>query len=229
MNRLEHAELNDLVQSNLHVVGQLGWACFPTPSQICMADFMMLVACSLGKPRGMRQASQVMDEVVVTGQSAALPSSLSSIYGKGKFPLHTDTAHWTTPCRYLVLGCQNSGRANRRTTLLDWSSIDLPARMETLLSRAVFRIRNGAASFYATITSPCTDFVRFDLGCMSPASSSAEDVMGALLPELEKLEPQTICWKKNDVLVIDNWAVLHGREDVVEADDDRKLLRILVQ
>jgi len=31
--------------------------------------------------------------------------SLSSYFGLGPLPLHTDTAHWNVPCRYLALAC----------------------------------------------------------------------------------------------------------------------------
>ena len=40
---------------------------------------------------------------------------------------------------------------------------------------------------------------------------------------------QSVDWKPGDVLIIDNWRVLHGRGEHENAAPNRKLLRVLVQ
>jgi hypothetical protein len=42
--------------------------------------------------------------------------SFSGRFGKGKFPMHTDTAHWSKPARYLLL-C-DAGKMHGRPTLV---------------------------------------------------------------------------------------------------------------
>src|SRR5271166_474912 len=52
---------------------------------------------------------QLVERIIPQTPETAMSGSLSSRYGLGMLPLHTDTAHWSRPCRYLVLACAEIG------------------------------------------------------------------------------------------------------------------------
>lgn len=63
---------------------------------------MLEIASLLGTPVGARVKDVLVETLTPTGTDQARTRSLSRIYSTGSFPLHTDTAHWPTPCRYVV-------------------------------------------------------------------------------------------------------------------------------
>ncbi|KAA0070011.1 TauD/TfdA family dioxygenase [Tardiphaga sp. P9-11] len=159
----------------------------------------------------------------------ASPGSLSRQFGRGMLPFHCDTAHWIVPSRYLVMGCINPGEVSTPTMLLDAGDPSFSDQESLLLRSSCFLVRNGCRSFYATIADRTRPFVRVDPGCMEPLD---EDGVRAL--ELYGLERQghravKHDWQENDVLVIDNWRILHGRGNDLPTDPNRVLMRAYVQ
>jgi L-asparagine oxygenase len=67
------------------------------------------------------------------------PNTYSGIYGLGRFPLHTDLAHWQQPPRYLMLRCVR-GYANVPTLLLD-GEVLVEKITQNILARAIVRPR----------------------------------------------------------------------------------------
>ncbi len=164
-----------------------------------------------------------------TERSEANRNSLSSRYGLGAFPFHTDTAHWKNPCRYICIACKSPGSDKRPTILKNMDAIPLSESQIDLLSYALFLVRNGRNSFYTSILSILEKERqwRFDPGCMLPQNSSgiaAADLMG----ELIKLAPsEEVAWDSGDVLIIDNHRVLHGRGP--GGVDSRELIRVCIE
>jgi hypothetical protein len=97
-----------------------GWAIISTAASTqegAVAELKSL-ASTLGDivpGRGGRIVEPILPEPV----ERARAGSLSSKFGLLPLPLHTDTAHWNVPCRYLLLACVNPGPVPTPTFLLD--------------------------------------------------------------------------------------------------------------
>lgn len=73
-------------------------------------------------------------------------------------------------------------------------------------------------------------FIRFDVGCMVPRGAESEASANLIARRASQVGFTLVHWRTGDVLVWDNWNVLHGRGlGVSEASSDRKLLRVSVQ
>jgi len=159
----------------------------------------------------------------------ARAASLSRKFGFGSFPLHCDTAHWLTPCRYIVFGCTETGKVEAPTLLLDTAAMELSDTQKVLTRSASFIVRNGRKSFYASLFESGRSFVRLDPGCMEPISQASVEAMNLFSYENQKSRTISFRWKAGDVLILDNWRMLHGRGNESTADPNRRLLRAYVQ
>src|SRR5208282_2252301 len=88
------------------ILDEEGWCTVPTAAKTpeALAAGVEQIALSLGKIAPGR-GYQLVERIVPEEPGTARAGSLSSKYGLAPLPLHTDTAHWITPCRYLVMGC----------------------------------------------------------------------------------------------------------------------------
>lgn len=201
--------------SDLH---KRGWLLTETSGD----EELLELATSLGVPVPSRKASPLIDELRPLSRSQARPFSLSAQHGTGAFPLHTDTAHWSTPARYVVL---RAARAHDRATLLvDSRSLPLDADGRKLLKRAVFTVRSGRGSFLTTIQPEDEKFFRFDRGCMFPKTASASYALSLITSAEASCPLVEIDWLANSTLVLDNWRFLHGR---AHGDGTNKYSRLL--
>ncbi len=208
-----------------------GWHSFSAAdcfSQDNLAAQIAAVAESLGEILPGRGRQRV-EHIIPQNTASAFDGSLSQKYGLAPLPLHTDTAHWSVPCRYLVMACFSPGPEPTPTILLDSRAVALSESESAACVSAVFLIRNGRASFYSSILSKDRPFIRFDRGCMVPLSSEgsdAEDVFG-YNRNVSKIYRHD--WCRGDVLVFDNWRMLHGRGIDRETVQGRVLLRAMVR
>ena len=190
---------------------------------------LLSIANHLGVVVPSRTGNSICETLIPTAAHQAKVSSLSRIYSTGEFPLHIDTAHWVTPCRYVVLCCLSPGSATRPTLLLDVRRLPLDAQQTSLLQSTPIRITNGRNSFFSTILSKNRPFVRFDPGCMTPITLEGGYALSILTRENWPTYIEPIYWQAGMVVVIDNWRMLHGRAHAQCPDLDRKLLRILIR
>lgn len=167
--------------------------------------------------KGARQISPVAAE-------NAPPNTLASRFGFGSFPLHTDCAHWRVPCEYIVLQCVAPGRGRRPTLFLD--ARDLESGVDWgagVWSTGMLK------PFLCSIREQRTRSAwRFNPECMRPCSQRARKERDLMHELLAKRAPNEHQWDAGDLLVIDNWRVLHGRGAASVADPDRILVRALV-
>jgi hypothetical protein len=124
-----------------------------------------------------------------------------------------------------VLGCVESGSESVPTLLLDRLGVKLSREELQLARSAVFHVRNGRGSFYASIVGLDPRFIRYDPGCMHPVSPEALEALA--LFSNERVAPQSISfhWQPGDLLIIDNWRMLHARGHLTGASIERVLLR----
>lgn len=199
-----------------------GWLRFSLPEQGLAAQ-IDFIAHSLGTPVAGRKR-RVIEELAPTRREDAEPSSLSAVHGLSCFPLHTDGAHLIEPPRFIVLACVNPGSTAVPTVLTRFQDLGVDGKA------GVFLVRNGRRSFYSSIRDRSRPFIRFDQGCMTPIDDHARHTMQALAESAARIEQPAIYWRKGDVLILDNWSMLHGRGlPNSSLSLDRRILRASVK
>jgi hypothetical protein len=213
------------------VLASRGWVSFAMPlsTESDLREQLLAMASGLGTPAATRSGGSLCDTLLPTEAAAAKPRSLSRVYAVGEFPLHIDTAHWLTPCRYVMLACVSPGSASRPTLLMDARRLPLGEHQSSLLHTTALRVTNGRNSFFSTILSTARPFVRFDPGCMTATTPDGTKALAVLERQNWPDYIETIQWKTGTVLVMDNWRILHGRGLADCPDADRKLLRISIR
>lgn len=164
----------------------------------------------------------------------AKPNTTSGIYGLTSFPPHTDMAHWPVPPRFLAMRISKA-MAGIPTQLLDSKAIKIDAYTNALLRRSVWRIGRIRQAY------PCSVYfdhhgqkgIRWDTCTMFPHGKIATDVRPRLLELInegllnERTEHE---WSSTDeILVINNWRILHARPEIPDGAIGRELERVLIR
>ena len=222
----------DMTNSNLlQILAPLahrGWTrC--VAEDVC-ADAVVSELSRLGDLLGMRATGRAgaLEEVIrPQAVDDAHPRSLSARYGLGTLPLHIELCHRPHPCRYLLLGCVDPGSPSTATMLLDWQTIAFSSDDLNLLEDAPVLVRTGRHSFYSTILPPNRAFLRYDPGCIEAVNERGQGALRLVEHRLATGSPEIHRWRRGEILVIDNWRVLHGRW-LSEEGSGRRLARILI-
>lgn len=209
-------------------LGERGWELIETgiKDEVHLASVIRARAMGLGTVRADRGSP--VRALSPRNQEKARPSSLSAKFGLQRQPMHNDTAHWVTPARYVLLGCVDPGRHEATIRVFDTHRIPLSGEQRAMLRRSVFLVENGRHSFYTTIFSPMRPFLRVDPGCMVPISHEAAASMSIFQPNEADQMVREIRLSSGQLLLIDNWRVLHARGAVECDGGGRKLLRAMV-
>jgi hypothetical protein len=183
------------------------------------------IGCPVPAPTG-----ELVKELTVKGNAAARKGTFSGIYGEGQFPLHTDTAFWPRPSRYIVL--RACGDIRRCTTVLKFQ--DLVSEKDAELgavNRSVWLLRTPSRAFYCSLRfrSENASGWRYDSQCMSPANEAARNAKHVLEYQLTRLRPECINWSPGLAVILCNWVVLHGRGPAPPDEGGRILERIYVE
>lgn len=209
-------------------VCELGWLRMRASSDH-RGDEILSLAHTLGEPCVGRNG-QLLERLAPMESKQANANSLSAAHGVAAFPLHIDGAHKPEPPHFVILACECPGSSPVPTILARFDELDLTPAERHQCEAAPFLIRNGRWSFYSTILDPSRPFLRFDQGCMTALSEAASDVVRTIAACVVKLNPAVIEWTAGDILIIDNWRVLHGRGLPSSATStDRRLMRVSVQ
>jgi L-asparagine oxygenase len=182
--------------------------------RIEVAGYALLPGLAVGRP---------------TADVAATPNTYSGTFGLGRFPFHTDLAHWPVPPRYLLLRCVR-GYADVPTLMLDGRAIASEAGTE-LTRRALVRPRrprNGEIRMLRLQdTHRLGPIIRWDEEYLKPASRVGE-VAFSRFGEIvdDAVATPAVMVDEGDVLVIDNWRMLHARPAIPADRRDRRLQRV---
>lgn len=195
-------------------------------SQSSVWDAVRIVADRLG-PRVAGRAGRTEEEIEPFERARAHPRSTSAITGLSAMPLHIELSHRAEPCRYVVLGCLRAGTGCTATRLVDRRNLNFSEEELSLLRNAPFLVRSGRNSFYATILPRTDSYIRYDSNCMEAVDDRGFAALNALNRRLDEVFEHRLEWIDGQILVIDNWRALHGRE-AVEAESGRRLARILI-
>lgn len=180
----------------------------------------------LGRPTEGR-AGATRETITPCIRAEAYPHSQSAAHGLDPIPLHAELSHRPVPCRYVVLGCVNPGKSSSATMTLDWRKLKFTSDEMALLKGAPLLIRNGRKSFYSTAIPPDERFLRYDGECLEAVDARGHAALATIRARISSIAPAAHRMLKGDVLVIDNWRMLHGREAVPE-HSGRTLTRRLV-
>jgi alpha-ketoglutarate-dependent taurine dioxygenase len=190
---------------------------------------LMSIAKLIGRPLP-SPTGEFVKEMMPKSRADARLGTASAIYGTSSFPLHTDTAFWPLPSRYLVMRVY--GDCRRATTVLRFEdafrkgSADLVTRVE----RSIWRIGTPSASHYCSMRFRHGEQLgwRYDELCMAPVNEAARLTQAELPQALARCEVQKIEWSGDLALILDNWQVLHGRAVAPPDEKVRILQRIYV-
>jgi hypothetical protein len=170
----------------------------------------------------------LLDEVVEPlAAEDAHPRSLSARYGMSALPFHIELSHRPRPCRYILLGCVDPGSPAATTTLLDWRKLGFSQDELALLEETPILVRAGRRSFYSTILAPGGAFLRYDPGCLEALDNSGRRALQLIDDRVAAAPYDAHNWHQGDIIIIDNWRVLHGRGPS-KPGSCRRLARILI-
>lgn len=224
-----------------HIGNRAHWLASPAHHQLLKDGFLLgtardedellKVAVSLGTPVPARPGGPIVQELTPLAATEAPSNSLSAAHGVGAFPFHTDAAHHRRPPRWVVMRCEELGSEGRPTLLCDASGLSFAERQWRALERAVWWVRSGGRGFPASIVTRREGMiVRYDRGCMTPADPAficAGELFEQALRQVAHLRLE---WQRDDVVIFDNWRMLHARGDGDGRDAGlRRLQRILVR
>jgi len=184
-------------------------------------------ARSLGNPIPLESGAFVK-QLKVTTSELARANSLSSRYGTGSFPFHTDTAFWRTPAR-LVLLRGVGGNLSRPTLVTPFAPIVEQISIQKL-KQGAWICDKGRRKTYTTIFFEHEGLsgMRYDPSCMIPANKPAQEADEILRSRCFNIEGETIDWIEGRVAVIPNWSYLHARESFKSEDCSRLIERIYI-
>lgn len=194
------------------------------------ADATLSNLVKFGDRLGTRVAGRAgaLEEVIEPHDADdAHPRSLSARYGLDALPFHAELSHRTRPCRYLLLGCIDPGSPAAATTLLDWRTLGFSSEELDLLEGTPVLVRSGRRSFYSTILAPGGAFLRYDPGCPEAVDQRGRMALALIGDRIATASLQAHHWRQGDILIIDNWRVLHGRSPS-DRRSGRRLARILI-
>jgi L-asparagine oxygenase len=160
--------------------------------------------------------------------TSAKQNTLSSRYGTGAFPFHTDTAHWDRPARYLVLYCVNPGEG-RATLLQDTHAWALNEVERDLACRALWTTGHVRASFCMVAEESGPNLaIRYDMDCMRPMTGEALRLKALIGARIQVCNRVQIDWEAGSLLIIDNQRMVHARGSSARPDSGRIHKRMLI-
>lgn len=204
-----------------------GWSItkLPKHGHINLQTALMEIAKEIGDPlpnRG-RAPFNVLKPFDVY---SAPPKSLSALVGLGLQPWHVDLSHQLIPARYVLLGCIKNIATGGETEIISKDNFLIDEYRDLYLSEP-FLVKNGGHSFYSTLMTRDSEYLRFDPGCMSGVTPAAKELMQVLTSQ-DLLPAYSHQWSVGDILIIDNWHMLHRRTKI-EGLLDRSICRICIK
>ena len=213
-------------QSLSTALAERGWVVSSVRDNKTIEGELDRVANLLGK-RVAGRAGAVEEVIQPTARGDAHPRSLSARFGLEALPLHVELSHRSQPCRYILLGCVEPGEPSAATMLLDWQSVNLTAEELCFLETAPILVRTGRRSFYSTLLPANRSYLRYDPGCIEAVDERGREAIKIVQRSLAEGIFHLHQWYRGDIVVIDNWRVLHGRAPT-DYGSGRRLARILI-
>jgi alpha-ketoglutarate-dependent taurine dioxygenase len=147
--------------------------------------------------------------------------SLSLAYGLKEFPLHTDGAEYKIPPRFLVLRALSTSLT--ATYIAD--SISISNNINLCNTKWSVKTKDEIieTKLYELHPKYNINIIRFNRLSMKCVEGDKLIVYKAI----DNLNVIPIFWSKNKTIIIDNWRVLHGRQNIVENDYEKRIIERL--
>lgn len=206
--------IEDLIES----VQRKGWDTFNGT----IAQLRMQAQAIKAVEVPIRRGDPALSLLKPTDKADAHPSSLSSKYGAGAQPLHTDGAHLLLAPDLLVLSCESTSAVPTKV----WKRGNpFSPPWPQYLRHGMFLVMNGKDSFFAPAYADLR--LRYDPGCMVPCDARSRQVVAYFDDCMADAEDQV--WDSpGKVLVIDNRKVLHARSSAVD-EPERQIQRLALR
>lgn len=160
---------------------------------------------------------------------SAKTNTLSSRYGCGRFPFHTDAAHWEHPPDFVCLYCECPGSGDRPTELIDTSAWQMKFQLRVSLLSDIWKTGLQRPWLCTVGSEKDGDMrIRYDVGCMKPCGTAATKTQIEIERLIVASSRIAITWCSNSLLVINNFRMLHARGSSSRPDTDRVLCRTLI-
>ena len=203
-----------------------GWVRVPDIShRAALVELANSIGLPVSSPSG-----EVVRELRTDG-GPAKPNTFSAIYGRSAFPLHTDTAFWPVPARYVVLRAY--GDTRRCTVVQTFENLlnHCHKRASSLAAESLWLSQNDRSRFYCSMKGQVGTNVawRYDHNCMSPVNRGALELRELLDARLSSCPTESIDWSGKEAAILANWRVLHGRGPAPCGEGPRILERIYVR
>lgn len=203
-----------------------GWTCL---QGVRSSSELLDLAHTLGRPVPSPTGELVKELSPIEGTEAR-QGTFSAEYARGAIPLHTDTAFWPLPSKYLVFRAR--GDLRRPTTVLTFAHLlQNSPDIYGLAERSVWMVRTRAGAMYCSMRfcSQGQTGWRYDPHCMSPVNDPAVEVRARIGQLLACARPELIPWTEELAVIVSNWDALHGRGSSPPMETTRVLERIYVE
>ncbi len=177
----------------------------------------------LGNFESNRKGEKALKTLKPLNKNEAHPNSLSSIHGLNRFPFHTDGAHKLIPPRFLAFRYVGTTKIPEPTLLIDFNSKLLSSAENYFINNRIWKINNGFKIFYRSIRNHKFNFIRLDYGCMKLVDKRKEDeeIMTNIISKFKVIE---IHWKRNKIMIVDNWRMMHSRPTINPKNKQSRIL-----
>ena len=169
---------------------------------------------------------------VLIPRATSTPNTYSGIFGLNRFPYHTDLAHWPLPPKYLLLRCVR-GYADVPTLLLDGLAMAAIVGHDKMRRALIMprRPQGGRLRLHRLLQMvDRSKFVRWDEVFLQPASLIGSEASIQFKSLVDQMTPtHAVMINDGDLLIIDNWRMLHGRPAIAQNRRNRKLERIYLR
>jgi alpha-ketoglutarate-dependent taurine dioxygenase len=163
-------------------------------------------------------------------EKQGIKGSFSYNYGLLEFPFHTDTAFWSKPARYLLMKSEFESSCN--TMLIDFENIlnNLNPNEISIIRKSVFQLKifNTVRLISIPFKECDQTGIRFDPNTMFPYNEYSKRAITIINEHINDVEQVSIHWTGRNVVVIDNWRMLHSRSECLN-EENRIIKRIYIQ
>ena len=195
---------------------------------VTSAEDLLEIGDALGQPVASPNGEMIR-EIRVTHSDNARAGTQSATHSTG--PLHTDTAFWPLPARYVILRAM--GDIRRPTTVMSFAHLleACAPGVLALVQQSVWLIGNASGNlrkFYCSIRfqTDNSSGMRYDANCMMAANVAAERVDYVLRPLARDCHTDHISWTGSNAAILSNWRVLHGRGPQPPNEGSRLIQRL---
>lgn len=203
-----------------------GWARVPG---ITSSSELLELAKSLGNPIPSPKGD-IICRLSPSDRHLGPKGTLTAQYGRSQFPLHTDTAFWPTPARFIAIRVY--GDIRRTTSIRAFDEILQMPECPPVerVRKSVWRVIRGAKMFYCSCLFRTASGWgwRYDKSCMMPANATAQDFNMFMQSHMTG-PAEDIIWSNKEAVVISNWTALHARGPEPQDEGHRVLERVYVR